>query len=71
MAQTSKKTKESLKAMKEPELRKKLLALEESLRVIRFKAEGAKSKNVKEAATLKKQIAQVLTMLNQFQKKDK
>jgi ribosomal protein L29 len=34
------------------------------MRVIRFKAEGSKSKNVKELANLKKQIAKVLTEIN-------
>jgi len=52
------------KGMKEEELRKKLADLEESLRVIRFKGQGSKSKNVKEVATIKKQIARVLTEIN-------
>ena len=58
------KTKENLKEMKEDELKKKLAMLQEKTRVIRFKAEGSKSKNVKEFANLKKQIAQVLTEMN-------
>jgi ribosomal protein L29 len=56
--------KENLKDLKAGELEKKLATLEETLRVIRFKAEGAKSKNVKEAASIKKQIAQIKTILN-------
>ena len=55
---------ENLKEMKEDELQKKLTLLQEKVRVIRFKAEGSKSKNVKELSGLKKQIAQVLTELN-------
>lgn len=60
-----KKEKENLKGMKKDELQKKLAHLREDLRVIRFKAEGAKSGNVKESKTLKKQIARVLTRMNQ------
>lgn len=64
MAKTIKKTKEDLKGMKMPELAKKLVNLQEEVRVIRFKAEGSKSKNVKELAALKKNIARVLTQIN-------
>ncbi len=46
------------------DLKTKLVTLKESIRVIRFKAEGAKSKNVKELATLKKEVARVLTEIN-------
>ena len=42
----------------------KLVDLEESMRVLRFKAQGSKSKNVKESATLRKQVARVLTEIN-------
>ncbi len=59
-----KNTKENFKGMKKDELMKKLAILRENERVIRFKAEGSKSKNVKELATLKKQIARILTELN-------
>ena len=55
---------ENFKGMKKDELRKKLALLQEEARVVRFKAEGSKSKNVKELSGLKKQIAQVLTELN-------
>ena len=50
--------------MKKEELKKELALLRENLRVLHFKAEGSKSKNVKEASTFKKQIAQILTELN-------
>jgi len=50
--------------MKENELQKKLTLLQEEVRVIRFKAEGSKSKNVKELSGLKKQIARILTEIN-------
>lgn len=62
MAKTKKE--ENLKGMKKEELKKKLLDLEEKMRILRFKAEGAKSKNVKESVTLRKQIARVLTEMN-------
>ncbi|MDP2788966.1 MAG: 50S ribosomal protein L29, partial [bacterium] len=52
------------KGMKKNELVKKLVSLREEERVLRFKAEGAKSKNVKEAMTLRKQIARILTEIN-------
>ena len=38
------------------ELKKKLATLQESIRVLRFNTQGSKSKNVKEQATLKKNI---------------
>ena len=50
--------------MKGEELKKRQHGLQEELRVIRFKSEGAKSKNVKEASALKKNIARVLTAMN-------
>ena len=59
-----KNTKENFRGMKEAELRKELSTLQESLRVLHFKAEGSKSKNVKEATTIKKQIARIFTELN-------
>jgi ribosomal protein L29 len=62
-----KNTKENFKEMKKDELVKKLALLREEVRVIKFKAEGSKSKNVKESATLKKQIARVLTEINKKQ----
>ena len=62
MAKTSKK--ENLKNMNADELSKKLAILRENARVLRFKAEGSKSKNVKEALTLRREIARILTELN-------
>lgn len=59
-----KNTKQNFKEMKTEELKKELLVLKENLRLIHFKAEGSKSKNVKEVAVLKKQIARILTELN-------
>ncbi|MEK9181752.1 MAG: 50S ribosomal protein L29 [Patescibacteria group bacterium] len=63
-----KNKKENLKNMDKDELEKKLVLLRESVRVIRFKTEGSRSKNVKERATIKKQIARVLTELNNKKK---
>ena len=60
----AKKDKQKFKGMKQDELHKELESLRESLRLKRFKAEGSKSKNVKEVSTLKKQIARVLTEIN-------
>lgn len=59
-----KKKKDNLKGMKESELKKELVLLEEKIRVIRFKTEGSRSKNVKELATLKKEVARILTAIN-------
>jgi ribosomal protein L29 len=59
-----KNKKENLTGMKEDELKKKLAVLQENARVIRFKAEGSKSKNVKEPAALRKDIARILTEIN-------
>jgi ribosomal protein L29 len=58
------KEKENLKGMTKDELKAKLLLLQENIRVIRFKAGGSKSKNVKETSALKKQIARILTEIN-------
>ena len=55
---------ENFKGMDKEELKKKLIDLNESIRLIRFKAEGSKSKNVKEVSVLKKQLARVLTEMN-------
>ncbi len=60
----TKKEKENLKGIKEGELEKKVVSLQEEARSIRFKSEGSRSKNVKELANLKKQIARVLTQMN-------
>ena len=55
---------ENLKEMSKNDLKGKLLELQETLRVLKFKTEGSKSKNVKEPLILKKQIARVLTEIN-------
>jgi len=57
-------TKEDLKGMKENELERRLVLLREDLRVLHFKAEGSKSKNVKESVALRKRVARVLTEIN-------
>ena len=58
------KSKENLKGLGVEELKGKLSTLQETLRVLHFKVEGSKSKNVKEASNIKKQIAKVLTEIN-------
>jgi ribosomal protein L29 len=58
------KKKEDFKKMKTDELKKKLSELRESIRIIHFKAEGSKSKNVKEGKALRKEVAQILTEIN-------
>jgi ribosomal protein L29 len=55
---------ENLKEMNKDELKAKFLVLQETIRANRFKAEGSKSKNVKETASLKKQVARILTEMN-------
>lgn len=59
-----KKNKDNFKDMSAAELIKKLAILRENARVIRFKAEGSRSKNVKEFSNLKKDIARILTEIN-------
>ena len=59
-----KNAKENFKEMTKEELKKKLVVLQEEIRIIKFKAEGSKSKNVRELRSLKKQIARILTELN-------
>lgn len=56
--------KNKLKDMDVAEMKKNVLSLQEEIRSIRFKAEGAKSKNVKETLNLRKQIARMLTEMN-------
>ena len=58
------KKKNNFKGMSGGELEKKLGELRENLRVIRFKAEGSKSKDVKESRNLRKDVARVLTFMN-------
>lgn len=59
--------KKDLKNLSANDLSKTLESLGESLRLLRFKSEGSKSKNVKEAWSLRKQMARVLTMINKNQ----
>lgn len=60
----AKTKKENLKGMKMEDLNKKVAALREDVRVFNFKAQGSKPKNVKEVSHTKKQIARVLTEIN-------
>ena len=60
----AKEKKENFKGMKVDELKKLLADMQESIRVLRFKTEGSKSKNVKEPAKIKKDIARILTEIN-------
>lgn len=60
--------KENFKGMDESELNKKLSILRENARVIRFKTEGSKSKNVKEFSILRKDIARILTEIRSNKK---
>ena len=61
--------KENFKGMTKDELKSKLGSLQEKIRIIRFKAEGSKSKNVKEISAFKKQVARILTEINKSNKK--
>ncbi len=65
MAKSKKNSTKDMKGMSKGELDKKLAILREEVRVIHFKSEGSRSKNVKELAGLKKQIARVLTQIKQ------
>lgn len=60
----TKKEENLIKRMKEDELKKKFFELKEKIRVLRFKAEGSKSKNIKEPLILRRQVARVLTEMN-------
>ena len=60
----AKKDTNNFKGMKKDELEKELAVLRDSIRLIHFKAEGSKSKNVKEAGATKKQIDRILTEIN-------
>ena len=61
MAHIIKKQKESLRGLNPKELGEKLNDLRQKRRALRFKLEGAKSKNVKESMLLRRHIARVLT----------
>ena len=64
------KKNKNLKGEDGEDLKKKLEALREEVRVLKFKMEGAKSKNVKELSVLRKDIARILTELNRNSKKN-
>ncbi len=64
----AKKKNNKFKGVSKEELKKSLASFEDSLRSLRFKSEGAKSKNVKESAALRKQIAQIKTEMNTINK---
>jgi len=55
----------NFKGMGKSELEKKLADAREEIRVLRFKSEGAKSKNVKLEQTLRRSIARILTTLQE------
>ena len=65
---TQLKKKENIKSLSGAELKKKLSDLRENLRQSHFKGEGGKSKDVKERGKLRKEIARVLTVINQNEK---
>ncbi len=69
MAKKKKNLREDLKGMKKEELGKELAKLREESRTQMFKREGSKSKNVKEFAGIKKQIARALTEINKDKNK--
>ncbi len=60
-----KKNQNKFKNMKKEELAKEVASLRERIRAIHFKAEGSKSKNVKEGSSLRKEVARALTVINQ------
>ena len=53
-----------LKTKTEADMGKMLAEKREALRVFRFGAAGAKTKNVKEGRTIRKDIARILTAMN-------
>ncbi|MEO5635345.1 MAG: 50S ribosomal protein L29 [Candidatus Paceibacterota bacterium] len=62
--------KENLNNIGIDELKKKLVVLKEDMRAIKFKAEGSKPKNVKEMSGMRKQIARLMTEINQNKKQE-
>lgn len=46
------------------ELHKEIMDKREALRVIRFGAEGSRSRNVRETRTIRREIARLLTQVN-------
>lgn len=65
------KKSKKLKVMSDADLRKKLFELREEIRSSKFKMEGAKSKDVKSVSNKKKDIARILTQLNENDRKNK
>ena len=63
-----KTSKDKIKGMNEQDLVKELGSIRDNLQAIGFKAGTTRPKNVKEVAAMKKQIAQILTQLNQIKK---
>jgi len=63
------KTKD-LKTKTVPDLHKLLSEKREALRLFRFGGAGAKTKNVKEGKALRKDIARIMTAVNQQMIKD-
>ena len=55
---------EEIKNKTEQELKSLLKVKQEALRVFRFAMSGGKTKNLKEGANLKKDIARIMTVLN-------
>ena len=58
------KKKNNFNNLSKGELNERLVETREALRVHRFKAEGARSKNVKETLLQRREIARILTELN-------
>lgn len=58
------KKKENLKTNSIDELKSRFLVLKEELRILHFKSQGSRSKNVKEEKNLKKEIARIFTEIN-------
>jgi len=55
----------NFRGMGKGELEKKLADSREEIRVLRFKSEGAKPKNVKGELALRRNIARILTILHE------
>lgn len=58
-----------LKQKSDKELKRTLINLRDKLRELRFNLTGGKVKNIKEVHQTKKNIARVLTLLKQHEKK--
>jgi ribosomal protein L29 len=56
--------KTSYKDKSKPDLIKALLEKREAVRKLRFGTSGSKTRDVKESATLRKEIARIMTELN-------